>query len=250
MNTAHCWAVVPAAGTGKRMGSATPNQYLPLLGRPVIAHTLTTLLHHPRVDGVVVAVDAGDEWWPAVVADLGAAKPLLRANGGTERCHSVLNGLETLRERAAPDDWVVVHDAARPCLSAEDLDRLLLELADDPVGGLLATPVRDTLKRADATGRVATTVDRSRLWHALTPQMFRLGTLRDALNSALARGLPVTDEAMAMEAAGFAPRLVEGRADNLKITHPEDLALAEFYLTRRRLPPHPQPLSRKGRGEF
>jgi 2-C-methyl-D-erythritol 4-phosphate cytidylyltransferase len=232
MNTAHCWAVVPAAGTGKRMGSATPKQYLPLLGRPVIAHTLTTLLHHPRVDGVVVAVDAGDEWWPAVAAGLGAAKPLLRANGGTERCHSVLNGLDVLRERAAPYDWILVHDAARPCLSAGDLDRLLFELTDDPIGGLLATPVRDTLKQADPTGRVAATTDRSRLWHALTPQMFRLGMLHDALRAALARGLLVTDEAAAMEAAGFAPRLIEGRADNLKITRPEDLALAEFFLSR------------------
>ena len=137
-----------------------------------------------------------------------------------------------LRERAAPSDWVLVHDAARPCLTTGDLDRLLAELADDPVGGLLAVPVRDTLKQADDAGRVAATVDRSQLWHALTPQMFRLGMVYEALRTALARGLLVTDEAAAMEAAGFAPRLVEGRADNLKITQPEDLALAEFYLTR------------------
>ncbi|HHW76495.1 MAG TPA: 2-C-methyl-D-erythritol 4-phosphate cytidylyltransferase, partial [Xanthomonadaceae bacterium] len=128
---------------------------------------------------------------------------------------------------------VVVHDAARPCLTPADLDRLLSELADDPVGGLLAAPVRDTLKQADLAGRIAATVDRSRLWHALTPQMFRLGMLHDALRAALARGLLVTDEAAAMEAAGFAPRLIEGRADNLKITRPEDLALAEFFLSRR-----------------
>ncbi|MFO7639733.1 MAG: 2-C-methyl-D-erythritol 4-phosphate cytidylyltransferase, partial [Candidatus Competibacteraceae bacterium] len=142
-------------------------------------------------------------------------------------------GLEALWEWASPDDWVLVHDAARPCLCTEDLDRLLAELDHDPVGGLLAVPVRDTLKQANAAGRVATTVDRSRLWHALTPQMFHLKPLRDALRDALSRGLPVTDEAAAMEAAGFAPRLVEGRADNVKITRPEDLALAEFYLTRR-----------------
>jgi 2-C-methyl-D-erythritol 4-phosphate cytidylyltransferase len=142
-------------------------------------------------------------------------------------------GWRALREWASPDDWVLVHDAARPCLSTEDLDRLLAELDSDPVGGLLAIPVRDTLKQTDAAGRVATTVDRARIWHALTPQMFRLGLLRDALRDALARGLPVTDEAAAMEAAGFAPRLIEGRADNVKITRPEDLALAEFYLTRR-----------------
>lgn len=214
------------------MGSTIPKQYLPLAGRPVIAWTLDTLLRHPRIDGLVVAIGGEDEWWPEVAASLAAIKPLRVVTGGAERCHSVLNGLEALRQHADLTDWVLVHDAARPCLAVADLDRLMNELADDPVGGLLAAPVRDTLKQADSAGRVATTIDRSRLWHALTPQMFRLGQLRDALNAALADGLLVTDEAAAMEAAGFAPRLIEGRADNVKITRPEDLALAEFYLTR------------------
>ncbi len=203
-----------------------------MLGRPVIAHTLTTLLEHPCIAGAVVAVDAADRWWPGIAAALATAKPVLTATGGAERCHSVLNGLKVLRGQALPQDWVLVHDAARPCLRETDLDRLLGELSDDPIGGLLAAPVRDTLKQADTTGRSETTVDRSRLWHALTPQMFRLQPLHDALRSALARGLLVTDEAAAMEAAGFSPRLVEGRADNLKITRPEDLALAEFFLSR------------------
>lgn len=233
MSSMRHWALVPAAGIGKRMGSSIPKQYLLLAGRPVIVHALITLLEHPRIAGVVVAIGAEDEWWPLVAARLTVAKQLLVVTGGAERCHSVLNGLEALREQGAPNDWVLVHDAARPCLTAGDLDRLLAELADDPVGGLLAIPVRDTLKQADAAGRVATTVDRSQFWHALTPQMFRLGMLHQALCAALARGLLVTDEAAAMEAAGFVPRLVEGRADNLKITRPEDLALAEFYLTRR-----------------
>jgi 2-C-methyl-D-erythritol 4-phosphate cytidylyltransferase len=233
MTTVRYWAMAPAAGAGKRMGSAVPKQYLSLAGRPIIVHTLVTLLDHPRIDGVAVAISAGDEWWPTVAAKLSTTKPLWVVTGGSERCHSVLNGLEALAELAQPDDWVLVHDAARPCLTAGDLDRLIDRLADDPVGGLLAVPVRDTLKRADDAGRVAATVDRSRLWHALTPQIFRLGMLHEALRAALARGLLVTDEAAAMEAAGFAPRLVEGRADNLKITRPEDLALAEFYLTRR-----------------
>ena len=247
MSSARYWALIPAAGIGKRMGSAIPKQYLPLAGRPVIAHALTTLLDHPRVAGAVVAIGAEDAWWPTVAAGLTAATPLWVVTGGAERCHSVLNGLETLRERADSTDWVLVHDAARPCLTAKDVDRLLAELADDPVGGLLAVPVRDTLKQADATGRVAATVDRSQLWHALTPQMFRLGMLHEALRAALARGLLVTDEAAALEAAGLTPRLVEGRADNLKITRPEDLALAEFYLTHR-MTPHPRPLSHQGRG--
>lgn len=232
MNTARYWALVPAAGAGKRLGASIPKQYLTLLGRPVIAHTLGTLLEHPRIAGAVVAVDAADHWWPSIAAELATAKPVLTATGGAERCHSVLNGLEVLREQALPQDWVLVHDAARPCLREADVDRLLDELSDDPIGGLLAAPVRDTLKRADAAGRSETTVDRSRLWHALTPQMFRLENLHAALCAALARGLLVTDEAAAMEAAGFSPRLVEGRADNLKITHPEDLALAEFFLSR------------------
>lgn len=233
MNNLRCWAVIPAAGVGKRMGTTVPKQYLSLAGHPTIFHALNTLLRHPHIAGLVVAVSAEDEWWPEVAATLATEKPLWIATGGAERCHSVLNGLVTLREHAEPTDWVLVHDAARPCLTHEDLDQLLTELVADPVGGLLAMPVRDTLKQADAFGRTAATMDRARLWHALTPQMFRLGMLQDALNAALMRGLLVTDEAAAMEASGFAPRLIEGRSDNLKITRPEDLALAEFYLTRR-----------------
>ena len=233
MSAPRYWALAPAAGAGKRMRTTIPKQYLPLVGRPVIAHALDALLNYPPVVGLVVAISPGDEWWPGVVAHIAMDKPLRVVAGGAERCHSVLNGLEALQECAHPDDWVLVHDAARPCLTTGDLDRLLAELSDDPVGGLLAVPVRDTLKEVDNAGRVTATVDRSRLWHALTPQMFRLGMLHDALRTTLEAGRLVTDEAAAMEAAGFAPRLVEGRADNVKITRPEDLALAEFYLTRR-----------------
>ncbi|MBE2295181.1 MAG: 2-C-methyl-D-erythritol 4-phosphate cytidylyltransferase [Phycisphaerales bacterium] len=225
------WALLPAAGVGKRMGSTIPKQYLPLAGRPVIVHSLELFLRHPHIAGLVVVIGAEDEWWPTVATDLAPTKPLWVAEGGEERRHSVLNGLEILRQHAHPDDWVLVHDAARPCLSTVDLDRLLEQLTDDPVGGLLAVPVRDTLKQTGETERVLTTVERSRLWHALTPQMFRLSLLHESLSAALARDLPVTDEAAALEAASFAPRLIEGRADNLKITRPEDLALAEFYLT-------------------
>ncbi|MCC6133760.1 MAG: 2-C-methyl-D-erythritol 4-phosphate cytidylyltransferase [Candidatus Contendobacter sp.] len=234
--TPRYWAMLPAAGAGRRMASAIPKQYLPLAGRPVMVHALTALLEQPLVAGAIIAISAEDGWWPEVAATLTPVKPLRIVAGGAERCHSVLNGLEALQEWAAPEDWVLVHDAARPCLQRDDLDRLLTQLKDDPVGGLLAVPVRDTLKQADAAGRVATTVDRSQLWHALTPQMFRLGLLHQALSAALAGGLLVTDEAAAMEAAGFSPRLIEGRADNLKITRPEDLALAEFYLLRRQIP--------------
>lgn len=224
------WAVVPAAGVGRRMGADIPKQYLPLAGRMVIEHALEILLRHPCVGGLVVAIGEEDRWWPAIrfVTD----KMVLRVAGGAERCHSVLNGLRALEPRISADDWVLVHDAVRPCLRDEDLDHLIMVLRDDPVGGLLAAPVRDTMKRADSE-RVSATVDRVGLWHALTPQMFRLGILNTALRKALAQGWPVTDESAAVEAAGFAPRLVEGRADNIKITRAEDLALAEFFLNRR-----------------
>jgi 2-C-methyl-D-erythritol 4-phosphate cytidylyltransferase len=224
-----CWAVVPAAGVGERMRASVPKQYLPLAGRRIIEHTLDVLLRHPLVDGVVVALSREDDWWPSV--QLESRKPLRTVIGGPARCDSVRSALRSLRQRLLADDWVLVHDAARPCLSMEDLNRLIQVLIDDPVGGLLAVPVRDTMKRADPRGRVRRTEDRTDLWHALTPQMFRFGVLWSALQRAMARGVPVTDESMAVELAGLEPRLVRGRADNIKITRPEDLALAEAYLS-------------------
>jgi 2-C-methyl-D-erythritol 4-phosphate cytidylyltransferase len=222
------WAVVPAAGIGRRMGSAIPKQYLPLAGLNLIVHALDTLLSYPRMSGVIVVVSGDDQWWDSIRLETG--KPLLRVTGGPERCHSVLNGLYALKAQAQPNDWVLVHDAARPCLRTSDLDTLIDTLVDDPVGGLLATPVRDTIKRSDAQGRISATVDRQGLWHALTPQMFRFGVLLSALQRAIEQNLRITDDASAVEAMGFAPRLVEGRPDNIKVTCPEDLILAEFYL--------------------
>jgi 2-C-methyl-D-erythritol 4-phosphate cytidylyltransferase len=211
------------------MGMATPKQYLRLGQRTVLEHALAALEAEPRIQGVVVVTGAGE---PTADRLRGAneSRPVLRATGGSERADSVLNGLERLAGRVGPDAWVLVHDAARPCLRREDLGRLIDTLAEDPVGGLLGTPVRDTMKRADAEGRVETTVPREGLWHALTPQMFRLGLLQEAVRRAVAAGERVTDEASAMERAGHRPRLVEGHSDNLKITRPEDLPLAEFYL--------------------
>jgi 2-C-methyl-D-erythritol 4-phosphate cytidylyltransferase len=158
---------------------------------------------------------------------------VVATSGGAERMDSVLAGLRALQDRAAPNDWVLVHDAARPCLLATELDRLLNELSDDAVGGLLAAPVVDTLKRADDGGRVLQTVPREKLWRALTPQMFRRDILQKALESAQARGVAVTDEAQAVEALGLQPRLVAGDADNIKITLPEDLLRAERILRSR-----------------
>jgi len=224
------WVVLPAAGVGRRMGSAIPKQYLELTpGRTVIEHTLDLFLDHPRITGVAVALGAEDGYWSGTAY---AEHPrVLRAAGGAERCHSVLNALDALAAgHARADDWVLVHDAARPCLRRSDLDHLIDTLRDDPVGGLLAIPVRDTMKRADGSGRVQATVDRASLWHAYTPQMFRLGLLREALRLTLEAGVLVTDDASAMEYLGRAPLLVEGHADNLKITRAEDLPLARFYL--------------------
>lgn len=222
------WAVIPAAGVGRRMGTTIPKQYLELGGRRVIDYSLELFVEHPRIQGIAVALSLEDgHWGETAYAD---HPKVLRAPGGAERCHSVLNALDLLAERAEGEDWVLVHDAARPCLRRADLDRLIEDLADDPVGGLLGVPVRDTMKRSDPSGRVTDTVDRSALWHAYTPQMFRLGTLRRALTEALADGVLVTDDAQAIERLGLAPRLVEGHADNLKVTRAEDLPLARFYL--------------------
>ncbi|MGM0413024.1 MAG: 2-C-methyl-D-erythritol 4-phosphate cytidylyltransferase [Pseudomonadota bacterium] len=222
------WAVIPAAGAGRRMGSATPKQYLEIHGRAVLHHTVARLAAQPGLRGIVVAVDAADEHFDTLAADLPG--PVHRVTGGAERADSVLAALDHLAGHAAADEWVLVHDAARPCLRGEDLDRLLTTLAGEAVGGLLGVPVVDTVKHADPGGVVDATVDRRGLWRALTPQMFRLGLLREALTAALAAGVPVTDEASAVEWAGHRPHMVEGAADNVKITRPEDLALAALYL--------------------
>ncbi|MFT6464196.1 2-C-methyl-D-erythritol 4-phosphate cytidylyltransferase [Halopseudomonas sp.] len=223
------WVVIPAAGVGSRMQADRPKQYLPLGDRALIEHTLDCFLGQPGLNGLVVCLAADDAWWPALAC--AADQRIQRAGGGRERADSVLSGLHKLTELGALDsDWVLVHDAARPHLAATDLHKLLDSLQDDPVGGLLAVPVRDTLKQADADGRVTATPDRSLFWQAYTPQMFRLGALRQALADALACGALITDEASAMERAGFAPRLIEGRADNIKVTRPEDME----WLTRLR----------------
>lgn len=223
------WAVVPAAGIGKRMGAEVPKQYLQVLGKPVLQHTLERLLSVEALEGIAVALGPEDGYWP----DLPCANHprIHRAPGGKERADSVLSGLHKLEGLAAPDDWVLVHDAARLCLTREDVAKLMTSLADDPVGGILALPVSDTLKRVE-TGNILETLDRSRIWRALTPQMFRYGLLRHALEDAAGRGLVVTDEASALELQGLRPKIVEGRPDNIKITRPEDLPLAAFYLER------------------
>ena len=216
------WAVIPAAGVGARMAADRPKQYLQLGGRTILEHSLGCFLDHPSLKGLVVSLAVDDPYWPSLAC---AGDPRIqRADGGSQRSGSVLNALLQLNALgASDDDWVLVHDAARPNLSREDLDTLLAELAHDPVGGLLAVPARDTLKRVDKHGRVVETIDRSLIWQAYTPQMFRLGALHRALADSLVADAVITDEASAMEWSGQAPRLVEGRADNIKVTRPEDL---------------------------
>ena len=228
--SAQYWAVIPAAGVGSRMRADIPKQYLPLHGKAILEHTLQRFLDHPAINGIVVIVSEGDPYWPTLKAGLKLDKPLVVANGGKERCDSVFNGLQVLNEKLTADDWVLVHDAARPCLNSADLDQLLLELQDNAVGGILARPVHDTMKRDNGAGQIAETVERRGLWHALTPQMFRFHVLYGALEQALEDGYQVTDEASAVEHLGLSPRLIEGRAENIKITRPEDLRLAGLYL--------------------
>lgn len=206
--------------------SIVPKQYLSLAGKTVLEWSLAPLLARQECAGVVVALSADDRRWSTLAV---SRDPRVSAvMGGVERAHSVHAGLQSLH--LDDDAWVLVHDAARPCLSAQEVDALLTMLAHDPVGGLLAAPVVDTLKRTDAAGRVIETVNREGLWRALTPQMFRYGVLARALHRARERGVAVTDEAQAVEGMGLQPRVVAGRPDNIKITLPEDLARAERIL--------------------
>lgn len=232
------WCVIPAAGRGARLGAALPKQYLALANQPLIAHTLQRLAALPQVRGLMVALAADDAHWKSRVAPLiahdalCAGKPVLVATGGAERADSVLAALQALPHEVAADDFVLVHDAARPCMRGADVARLVERAGQQGDGGLLGAPLRDTLKRADGEGRSIATESRDARWRAFTPQMFRRGQLTQALVDARDAGVAITDEAMAMERAGFHPLLVEGAEDNIKITTPADLALAEFLLPR------------------
>lgn len=227
---ARFWAVVPAAGVGSRMDTGLPKQYLLLGGRTVLDHALRPLLAEPRICGIVVALAPEDDRF--AMLEVAAEDRVMTVLGGDRRADSVGNALALLAERARADDWVLVHDAARPCLHLDDLTALMAIAETGDCGGLLAAPVTDTLKRGDNAGRVLDTVSRLDLWRAMTPQIFMLGALREALGRAADAGVDVTDESAAMEAAGQAPCLVVGRSDNVKVTLPEDLILAEAILKR------------------
>ncbi len=229
MTSEQFYGLIPAAGAGSRMGQATPKQYLPLAGRPMLYHSIHALLECGRIAIVFVVLAPGDiEFRRHAWGEFGERIALLYCGGAT-RHDSVLNGLIAASSTVEPDDWVLVHDAARPCLAPRELLRMVDALAADEVGGILAVPVADTLKRADQTGRIVATESRERLWQAQTPQMFRHGLLLNALG----RSARLTDEAGAVEALGFAPKLVQGSNSNLKVTYPEDLQLAQTILASR-----------------
>lgn len=230
------WLIVPAAGIGQRMQAGCPKQYLRINHQYILDITLSRLLGSGLFAGCMVPLNPEDRWWQGT--DASKDSRVQTCNGGAERADSVLSALRALAPEASPNDWVLVHDAARPCVHSQDITNLVSRLADHSVGGLLAAPVTDTLKQSgkqSGPGRmpeVTGTVDRSRLWRALTPQMFRYGLLVKSLEQAVEGGLPVTDESSAVEFSGNMPVLVEGRPDNIKITVPADLELAGFILGR------------------
>lgn len=239
MTSRRIFAVLPAAGIGSRMQAACPKQYLPLAGRPLAEHTLERLLAIESVSLIQVALHADDDHWPTLALSNHAR--IQACEGGADRAASVLKALAAIRDRVSigANDWVLVHDMARPCVRREDVEKLLA--IESPDGGLLAQPVVDTIKQAAAVSgdatvvRVAKSLDRAVIWRALTPQFFPFEALETALKQAQSRGHIITDEASAMELAGFYPRLVAAHADNIKVTRPQDLALAAFYLQQQSL---------------
>jgi 2-C-methyl-D-erythritol 4-phosphate cytidylyltransferase len=227
MAATELWCIVPAAGSGRRFGGDVPKQYLPLAGKPMLECTLDRLAACREISALMVVIADGDAYWHGI--DSVRGKPVRTATGASERAGSVLSGLRALPSSVGADDFVLVHDAARPCIAADDV-AMLVARGVTAGGGLLAAPVRDTLKRAGVDRRVQSTESRESLWRALTPQMFRRAELMHALEAAQNDGVAVTDEAMAMERVGHRPLLVEGAEDNIKVTTAADLALAAYLL--------------------
>jgi len=218
-------AVIAAAGIGKRVGGIVPKQYLTLLDKCIIEYSIQPFIEHPNIDTVIVSIAKNDQWFK----QLSVAKnsKIKIVEGGAERVDSVLSALSVIDKK----DYVLVHDAARPCITREDIDKLITEVVTSKQGALLGSRVRDTMKRSNSSGLIVETVDRQELWHALTPQMFENGLLIEAINNAEDKA-KITDEASAMEMHGFPVRIVEGRSDNLKVTREEDLKIAELYLSQ------------------
>lgn len=222
------FALIPAAGTGSRIGNATPKQYHPINGKSMLWHALRPFHAHPRIERIFLVLSPADAWFTELRWDQLSSKLEVLRCGGASRANSVLNGLQAIAGKVAADDQVLVHDAARPCLTGQAIDRLIEQVGDNEAGGILAEPLADTLKRADDGGHIVRTEPREGLWRAQTPQMFRYGVLVKALGAGMLDG--VTDEASAVERLGLHPLLVKSSAANLKVTYAEDLRLAEYVL--------------------
>lgn len=229
------WVVIPAAGIGKRMQSAVPKQYLKINDKTILEHTLDCFTSHSEVAGIIVVLNTDDYYWKTIQQDkLSNSKPVYTVEGGKERSDSVMQGLDYLLmvEQLSNDSWVMVHDAARPCLLKQDIDALLSIRGESCDGGILASPVRDTMKRAVSNNTtISKTESREDLWHALTPQLFKIGELKEALEYCLDKGKIVTDEASALEALGKSVELIEGSSNNIKVTQTSDLELATLLLS-------------------
>lgn len=231
MSVPSIWAIIPAAGIGQRMGSTIPKQYMPIDGTTVLEHTLNRLLAAKEVHGAVVALNDNDQYWKSIT--LSSRKPVLTVKGGEQRSDSVLNALMFLGKQEGFNenlDWVLVHDAARPCVNLSDITHLVQAVGKNEAGGLLAIPVSDTLKRQNPDQQVDETIDREGLWRAQTPQFFSYSILKEAMLRMVASKQDVTDESSAMEAIGYKPLLIQGSSSNIKITRPGDLRLAEMFL--------------------
>lgn len=231
-NTQHkVWFVVPAAGAGQRMNADRPKQYLPFLEHTIIEQTLSVLLTVEYVEGVVVAINQEDSYWSSLPI---SQNPNIQVvHGGAERADSVLAALESLKSVVDDKDWVLVHDAARPCVRSVDIQEMIETLQKSNVGGILAVPASDTLKLSKDQQTITKSVDRSAIWQAQTPQMFRYGMLYQALKQCSEKGLVITDESSAIEQLGYQPELIQGREENIKITRADDLWLAEQIVKRR-----------------
>jgi 2-C-methyl-D-erythritol 4-phosphate cytidylyltransferase len=225
------WIIVPAAGTGTRMAAAIPKQYLPLLDKTILEHTLERLLAIPHQEKILLVLSVDDTHWKTL--PLAQDARIQSVQGGARRCDSVLNALNLLTNQAVSNDWVLVHDAARPCVALDNILDLLEKIKSHAVGGILGIPVSDTLKKIDASDskkEIIDTVDRQSLWRAQTPQVFRFGLLRECLTRALMEGKTINDESSAVEVYGYKPLIIEGREDNIKITRPEDLSMAALLM--------------------
>ena len=226
------FVIIPAAGLGTRMKNAIPKQYLTVKGKSILEHTLKSLLSYQKFKKGVVVINKTDKYWPSLQVKY---SKLITAIGGQARCNSVLNGLLALKPYVKENDWILVHDAARPFIQLSDIDKLINALKDDPLGGILGTPLKNTIKYIDNKQYIFETLDRRSLWEALTPQMFRYHWLLQALSSAIEKNQAITDEANALELLGKHPKIIEGRADNIKITDPYDLTLFEYYYIKNRV---------------